>query len=169
MQADWLWGISEGWSACVAIRHWQSNLYGFSGWLSRYFSRARPHRLWTRTGGANIARSQIATRGVLVEVMPPNTNRGPAVAGCWVRLGGRSPIEANCRDEVAASLAVLWDRTGQQVFTVREVYAEMLAAGTRYAESTVFKTMQRMKAPAGAAPWIVLEQTGAGFRASTQT
>jgi len=77
--------------------------------------------------------------------------------------------EANCRDEVAASLAVLWDRTGQQVFTVREVYAEMLAAGTRYAESTVFKTMQRMKAPAGAAPWIVLEQTGAGFRASTQT
>ena len=45
--------------------------------------------------------------------------------------------------------------TGQQVFTVCEVYAEMLAAGTRYAESTVFKTMQRMKAPAGRAPWIV--------------
>jgi len=38
-----------------------------------------------------------------------------------------------------ASLAVLWDRTGQQVFTVREVYAEMPAAGTRYAESTVFQ------------------------------
>jgi hypothetical protein len=55
------------------------------------------------------------------------------------------------------------------VFTVREVYAEMLAAGTRYAESTVFKTMQRMKVPAGRAPWIVLEQTGAGFRVSTQT
>src|SRR3989442_1370648 len=34
MQADWLWGISGSWSACVAIRHWQSNLYGFSGWLS---------------------------------------------------------------------------------------------------------------------------------------
>ena len=34
MQADWLWGISVSWSACVAIRHWQSNLYGFSGWLS---------------------------------------------------------------------------------------------------------------------------------------
>jgi len=101
--------------------------------------------------------------------MPPNTNRGPAVAGGWVRLGGRSPIEANCRDEVAASLAVLWDRTGQQVFTVREVYAEMLAAGARYAESTVFKTMQRMKAPAGRAPWIILEQTGAGFRVSTRT
>ncbi len=102
------------------------------------------------------------------EVMPPNTNRRPAVAGGWVLLGGRRPGEVNCRDEGAASLAVLWDRTGQQVFTVREVY-EMLAAGTRYAESTVFKTMQRMKAPAGRAPWIVLEQTGAGFRISTQT
>jgi len=21
MQADWLWGISKSWSACVAIRH----------------------------------------------------------------------------------------------------------------------------------------------------
>ena len=101
--------------------------------------------------------------------MPPNTNRRPAVAGGWVLLGGWRPVEVNCRDEVAASLAVLWDRTGQQVFTVREVYAEMLAAGTRYPESTVFKTMQRMKAPAGRAPWIGLEQTGAGFRISTQT
>ncbi len=55
------------------------------------------------------------------------------------------------------------------MFTVREVYAEMLAAGISYAESTVFKSMQRMKAPAGRVPWIVLEQTGAGFRVSTQT
>ena len=48
MQADWLWGISVSWSACVAIRHWQSNLYGFSGWLSRYLNRSCaqpiPHR-----------------------------------------------------------------------------------------------------------------------------
>jgi hypothetical protein len=58
--------------------------------------------------------------------------------------------------------------TGQQVFTVREVCAEMLAAGTRYAKSTVFKTMQRMKAPAGRAPWTVLEQSGAGFRLSAR-
>jgi hypothetical protein len=101
--------------------------------------------------------------------MFPDTNRGPTVPGGWVRLGGRRPVEAACRDEVAASLGVLWDRTGQQVFTACEVYAEMLAAGTRFAESTVFKTMQRMKVPAGRAPWIVLEQTGAGFRVSTQT
>jgi hypothetical protein len=40
------------------------------------------------------------------------------------------------------------------VLTVDEVYAEMLATGTRYAASTVFKTMQRMKAPTGRAPWI---------------
>ncbi len=35
------------------------------------------------------------------EVMPPNTNRRPAVAGGWVLLGGRRPVEVNCRDEVA--------------------------------------------------------------------
>ncbi len=45
----------------------------------------------------------------------------------------------------------------------------VVEALVRYAESTVFKTMQRMKAPAGRAPWIILEQTGAGFRVSTQT
>ena len=39
----------------------------------------------------------------------------------------------------------------------------------RSRESTVFKTMQRTNAPAGRAPWIVLEQTGAGFRVSAQT
>jgi hypothetical protein len=104
----------------------------------------------------------------VVEVMPPDTNRGPTVDGGWVRLGGRKPAEASCRDEVAAVLAALRDRTGQLVFTVREVYAEMLSTGTRYAESTVFKTMQRMKEPPGRAPWIVLEQTGAGFRVSTR-
>jgi hypothetical protein len=102
------------------------------------------------------------------EVMPPDTNRGPTVPGGWVRLGGRKPAEASCRDEVAVALAALCDRTDQQVFTVGAVYAEMLAAGTRYAESTVFKTMQRMKSPADRAPWIVLEQTGAGFRVSTR-
>jgi hypothetical protein len=104
-----------------------------------------------------------------VEVMPPDTNRGPAVPGGWVRLGGRKPAQASCRDEVAGAVQALQIRTGQQVFTVRAVYAEMLRAGTRYAESTVFKTMQRMKAPAGRSPWTVLEQTGAGFRLSTET
>jgi len=101
--------------------------------------------------------------------MPPNTNRGPAVAGGWVRLGGRMLVGGSCRDEVAAALRTLRARVGTEVFTVREVYTEMVAAGTRYAESTVFKTMQRMKAPAVRAPWIVLEQTGVGFRVSAQT
>ncbi len=99
--------------------------------------------------------------------MPPDTNRGPTVAGDWVRLGARKPAQSSCRDEVAIALAALRDRTGQQVFTVREVYAQMLVRGTHYAESTVFKTMQRMKAPAGRTPWIVLERTAAGFRVST--
>jgi hypothetical protein len=100
--------------------------------------------------------------------MPPDTNRGPAVPGGWVRLGSRKSAERSCRDEIVATLADLRNGTGQQVFTVRAVYGEMLAAGTRNAESAVFKTIQRMKAPAGRAPWIVFEQTGTGFRVSTQ-
>jgi hypothetical protein len=97
--------------------------------------------------------------------MPPDTNRGPTVAGGWVRLGGRQPAVASCRDEVASVLAALRDRTGQHVFTVREVYGEMLSAGTQYAESTVFKTMQRMKAPPKRAPYVRLERAGnEGFR-----
>ncbi len=107
--------------------------------------------------------------GTSSEVMPPDTSRGPAVPGGWVRLGARKPAKSSCRDEVATSLAALWERTGQQAFTVREVYAEMLGVGTRYAESTVFKTMQRMKAPAGRPPWIVLEHSGAGFLRSDRT
>jgi hypothetical protein len=54
------------------------------------------------------------------------------------------------------------------VFRVLDIYSEMVSAGTRYAESTVFKTIQRMKAPAGRAPWTVLEQTGAGFQVSSE-
>jgi hypothetical protein len=51
------------------------------------------------------------------------------------------------------------------VFTVRAVYAEMLAAGTRYAESTVFKTMQRMKTPPVRPPFLRLQRaSGDGFR-----
>jgi hypothetical protein len=64
-----------------------------------------------------------------------------------------------------AALAVLSARDGKQVFTVREVYVEMQATGTSYAESTVFKTMQRMKDPAAGLPYVQLERgvTG-GFR-----
>lgn len=97
--------------------------------------------------------------------MPPNTNRGSTVAGGWVRLGGRTLVGGSCRDEVCAALGALGARTGQRVFTVHEVYAEMLALGTRYAESTVFKTMQRMKEPPKRPPFVRLTRSGAeGFR-----
>lgn len=66
----------------------------------------------------------------------------------------------SCRDEVAAALVTLGERTGQLVFTVREVHAEMLAAGTCYAESTVFKTMQRMKSHPKRPPFVRLERVG---------
>ena len=56
-------------------------------------------------------------------------------------------------------------RDSKQVFTVREVNVEMQATGSSYAESTVFKTMQRMKEPAARPPYAQLERgaTG-GFR-----
>jgi hypothetical protein len=48
------------------------------------------------------------------------------------------------------------------VFTVRDVYAEMVAAGTRYVKSTVFKTMQRMKEPLERPPVLCMRQSGGG-------
>ena len=97
--------------------------------------------------------------------MPPNTNRGPSVGGGWIRLGARKLAGGSCRDEVVTALQVLGARTGTEVFTVRDVHTEMLAAGTTYAESTVFKTMQRMKGTPRRAPAIQLERVeGEGFR-----
>jgi len=46
-------------------------------------------------------------------------------------------------------------RGGKQVFTVREIYVEMLAIA---AESTIFNTMQRMKEPP--TQWSVAQQEG---------
>ena len=69
-------------------------------------------------------------------MVPPETNRGRTVAGDWVCRGVRKPAQAGYRDEAPIALAALLDRSGQQVFTVRKVYAEMLAAGTPYAELT---------------------------------
>ena len=82
-----------------------------------------------------------------MEMMPPDTNRGPSFAGREIRLGRRKPAAPTCREEVLSALAALETRAAGEVFTVREVYAEMVATGTRYAEPTVFKTMQRMKEP----------------------
>ena len=72
---------------------------------------------------------------------------------------------ASCRHEVAAALFALSARDGRSLFTVRDVYNEMATAGTRYAESTVFKTMQRMKEPPKRPPILQLERAeGEGFR-----
>ena len=54
---------------------------------------------------------------------------------------------------------------GREVFTVREVYAEMLDQGTAYVESTAYITMQRMKQPAVRPPYARLQQVPRqGFR-----
>src|SRR6266702_2287470 len=61
-----------------------------------------------------------------------------AVGGGWLRLGSRKLAAGTRRDEVMAALMTLQQRTGVRVFTFREVYAEMIAVGTCYAESAVF-------------------------------
>ena len=45
-------------------------------------------------------------------------------------------------------------------FTVRDVYAEMVSVGTHCSESTVFKTMQRMKEMPKRPPLVRLERAG---------
>jgi hypothetical protein len=100
-----------------------------------------------------------------VEVVPPDTNRGSSFAGQRLRMGGRRPAARSCRDEVINALAGLAARDRKRVFTAREVHAEMMVIGTSYAESTVFKTMQRMKELATRPPYARLERVGKeGFR-----
>jgi hypothetical protein len=102
--------------------------------------------------------------------MPPDKNRSPSFAGQAIRLGGRKSVAPTCRDEVLAALAALEMRAAGRVFTVREVYAEMVATGTRYAELTVFKTMQRMKVLSTRPPYARLERVGGqGFRLADET
>lgn len=58
-------------------------------------------------------------------------------------------------------MSALMARDSRSVFTVREVHAEMVASGIRYAESTVFKTMQHMKEPTGRPLCMRLERMAA--------
>lgn len=103
-------------------------------------------------------------------MVPPNTNRGPGFAEQPVRLGGRKPVASSCRDEVVVALEAFVARNGKQVFTAHEVYAEMQASGTAYAERTVLKTMQRMKEPPVRPPFVRLDRGGrAGFRLKGST
>lgn len=100
-----------------------------------------------------------------MEMVPPDTNRRPSIAGQAIRLGGRTPAATSCRDEVLAALSVLSEGDGRKTFTVPEVYREMVVQGTSYAEPTVFKTMQRMKDLPIRPPYQRLERVGKeGFR-----
>jgi hypothetical protein len=100
-----------------------------------------------------------------VEVLPPDTNRGPTFPGRQFRLGFRRPALSTCRDEVLAAITSLSGAPRKQVFTVREVFDRMAECGTTYAEGTVFKTMQRMKEPPTRPPYMRLERVDRqGFR-----
>lgn len=79
--------------------------------------------------------------------MPRDPNRNDSIPGDRLRIRGRKLAMRTSTDEVAAAIRALIGRLGNRPFTMQEVYGEMLANGTNYAELTVFKTMQRMKAP----------------------
>lgn len=59
-------------------------------------------------------------------------------------------------------------RTGQEIFTVATVFAEMANHGTRYKKNAVYKTMQRMTRGSPVAGRATLERVGRqGFRLPT--
>ena len=97
--------------------------------------------------------------------MPPDTNRCPSIGGGWIQLGGRKLAGVGDAVGLVAAIHMLTARDGVHVFTVRDVFQEMVQAGTRYVESTVFKTIQRMKVPPERPPFVLLERAGrGGFR-----
>jgi hypothetical protein len=85
----------------------------------------------------------------LVEVMPAHTNHSMALPGPVIRLGGRRRTTLTCRDEVLAAIHDLEAREGVETFTVPQLAAEMLAAGTMYKKSAITKTIQRLRGEDG--------------------
>lgn len=99
-----------------------------------------------------------------LELMPPNPNFG-LLPGHATLIGRRKRVNANCRDEVLAALRALIARHGNRPFSRYDIHAEMVAAGTSYAELTAYSAMQRMKLPDPRLPGIRLEHVGGeGFR-----
>jgi hypothetical protein len=81
--------------------------------------------------------------------MPAHTNHSAAFPGPVIRLGGRRRTALTCRDEVLAAIDELEAREGLETFTVRQIAAEMMAAGSAYKKSTITKTIQRMRGEDG--------------------
>jgi len=104
-------------------------------------------------------------RTLLVEVVPPYTNRGVSFAGRLARLGGSKRVGSGCREEVLVALAALGARHATGGFTRREVFSEMVSGGTGYGEATVFKVLQRMKGDSGRPQDPRLERVGASSSA----
>jgi len=103
-----------------------------------------------------------------VEVVPPYTNRVLSFGGRSVAAVDHRPSVSTCRDEVVRALGALAARTGADAFTRREIFQEMVAAGTGYVEANVFKTIQRMKHGSPRPPYARVERVGAsGFRLLT--
>lgn len=80
------------------------------------------------------------------------------MVGQAIYLGERRLAVATCRDEVVEAAEVLSPGGGEQVFTVGEVYAVMVTAGTCWNRSTVAKTMLRMTRLARRPPYVQLER-----------
>ena len=98
-------------------------------------------------------------------MVSPDTNRMHSFAGDQISLAGRAPTVPTCREQILAALASLSCESGDAAFHARDVYANMADLGTRYAETTVFKTMQRMKELPPRPPYARLERVGrGGFR-----
>jgi hypothetical protein len=84
----------------------------------------------------------------------------PRIAGQPIYLGERRPAAATCRDEVVEAVGWLLAHRGGRPFTVAEVYAAMVGAGTSWRRATVGKTMLRMTRPARRPPYLLLDRAG---------
>lgn len=72
--------------------------------------------------------------------------------------------QRHLRDELVAALGALSARAGKHVFTVREVYAEMVARDTAFAKPSVFQDHAAVRKVPIRPPSALLERDGrAGF------
>lgn len=83
MQADWLWGISESWLACVAIRHYQRQVCISSGVVVNRFRRAV---LFGGAGGTRTPDFLLAKEAL------SQLSYGPTVSGVRCQVSGGSEL-----------------------------------------------------------------------------
>jgi hypothetical protein len=100
----------------------------------------------------NNGASSGAVGNLLVEVMPPNTNR-PAkqltVSGPAVLVPERHHSTPSCAEAVLDACITLVERSGDPVVSITDVLVELDTDGPAYPTDTVYKAIRRLTVDAG--------------------